>query len=478
MQSNILVMGGPLPLLSLIARTLRSQQILCELLPPGACEQEALGRKPLGIIWAAEQGPFSGPLPLSPQLLASGVPILALGGMAEGLCLHFGGSVTERLPDPQTVTLGLSQQPLFTDIAGGERMLYGLQCLALPDCLACTATATERCIGFSHKEFPLYGMQYPIEHNDPDAVQLLRNFACLLCGAEPLWDEDRILQELKEHIRAMAGDGRVLCAVSGGVDSAVCAKIAHMALDDRLECVLIDTGFFRQGEVDSVLSLFREEMGVPITLLPAQERFLESLSGVTDFFEKERRVCALLKELLVDRLSQMSNARALLLGTHLNDTLFGNEPRASLPEAVAEPLLGLFKEEVRRLATALSLPAGLAERPSFPSGGLALRIFGEVTEARLAILRQAEAVLTEEVQQGGLERRLWRLNASLLELPYGADTYTVGLRALQAAQDGAYAARLPYDLLERVTQRTLAQIPSVTRVIYDLTPSMQYHRQE
>ena len=173
----------------------------------------------------------------------------------------YGGDASPAACPRGAVTLGLEPDPLFTNISGGERVLRSLSDLSLPECLSPLATATERPIGFRHRTLPICAVQYPIERNDPDGAQLLYNFATCVCGAAASWEEDAIIRLAVERIRQAAPEGRVLCAVSGGVDSAVCARLASMAVGDRLMCVFVDTGLFRQGEPENVISTFMDSPG-------------------------------------------------------------------------------------------------------------------------------------------------------------------------------------------------------------------------
>ena len=471
MNNAIIVLGRHMPVMSLISRTLRYLQVYCEMLPVETPTAEVLARQPKGIILAEGQESFS-----LPELtaLAEKLPVLVLGELAAKLCEALGGEVGDPLPAEQGVTFGFSENPLFEGIAGGKRMFSGLRPFALAGPLAPIATATERCIGFRHQELPLYAMQYPIEHNDPDAAKLLHNFACLICGAKADWSEDAILERAVEAIRSAAGAGRVLCAVSGGVDSSVCAKLAHMAVGDQLDCVFIDTGFFRQNEPAEILSACQDLLGLSVRYINEKSRFMEAVAGVSDRAQKETQVTGLINRILLEQ-HRESERYTIVLGTNLNDRLYGaaSGNHWALPETsrAVEPMAELFKEEVRSLAQAMSMPPSVASRQPFPTGGLALRIFGEVTEEKLTLLRAADALFVEEVCTGGHGKRLWQYYAEAIELPPGGkENQVVALRALQLAQTGTYAARLPYDLLERVTHRILAEVPGVSRVIYDLTP--------
>ena len=481
MRNAMLILDQDTALAGLIARTLRSQQIYCELVPFYIRRDQALSGDPCGIIIAARSSAAIDLSGFDRTLLSAGLPVLALGAMVPALCAYFGGTTQAQEGPNESITLGLADDPLFDGMGSGERVFHGFYHLTLPENLQCLATATERCIGFTDPSARLYALQYPIERNDPDAVQLLRNFACLICGATPDWTEDRIIEQAVEQLRTVAGDGRVLCAVSGGVDSAVCAKLAHMAVGDRLQCVFVDTGFFRQDEPENVMKSYLDTLGLTVLCVDATAPFLRALHGVVAAADKERTVSALLKQVFYKQLTGAQDAHTLVLGTNYNDTLYGTQPAVAFPDAtesdawrVAEPVRILFKDEIRRLAKALSLPGSMTERQPFPASGLAVRVYGEVNEERLSLLRAADAIFTEEVHAGGHERRLWQYYASLGENREGAEGYVVVLRACQACGGDACASRLPYDLLERVVERILCTLPQITRVVYDMTPSQNY----
>jgi GMP synthase (glutamine-hydrolysing) len=271
-------------------------------------------------------------------------------------------------------------------------------------------------------------------------------------------------------------DGQVLCAISGGVDSAVCAKLAGMALGDRLRCLFVDTGLFRQGEVQHVVSAFTENMGIPVELVDAREQFLRALGSLTDAARKESTASLLMRQTLTGYLREHPDLNGLVMGTNYSDVL-GNESCGEpldISITILEPIRTMFKDEVRRLAGALGLPASIVNRQSFPSSGLALRIYGTVTEERLNLLRAADACWLDEIQQAGLDKRLWQYFATLVESPDQPGQYTICLRAIQPSQNQGLAARLPYDLTERTTARILQEVPHVSRVVYDLTPSKRY----
>ena len=482
MQDTVLIVGYDFSLAGLIARSLRLQQVYARQLPGDISARELLRQKPCGIILAMDQRSDTPPALPDPAIWEAGIPVLALGKLAVALAVHFGGESLDCLPSSHAITLGLSESPLFTDILGGERVLHDLTCLSLPEALAPLATATEQPIGFQHPSLPLYGLQYPIEHNDPDAARLLFNFATRICGGSADWDEHRMIQQAVEKIRLAAGEDGAICAVSGGVDSIVCAKLAHMALGDRLRCVFVDTGLLRRGDGEAALRVCEEHLQFPVVRVDAQDLFLRAMAGVDNPTEKEKISISLLQRIFHRQLAEDPSQKTLLLGSDFNDTLHAfhllSKGSGNMPEGAGcktlEPLSDLYKEDVRRLGAALSLPASVVNQQSFPASGLALRIMGEVTAQRLALLRAADALFVEEITEGGHEKRLWKYHATLLEAPEKPGFYAIVLRALQATQGSAYAARLPFDLLERVTSRILVQIPEICRVVYDLTPNMDY----
>ena len=475
MKDTVIVMSPDVSLAGLIARTLRCRQIYCALLNENATRAEIDSFEPKGLILATTS---DAPKEYVELALSMGdVPVLALGTLAPALCVALGGEADAPMKRHGAVTLSFENEALFSDIASGEHVMHELSELHLPDGLAPLATATERVIGFSKDA--LYAIQYPIERNDPDAAQLLYNFADGLCHCPASWDDDAIVKRAVEEIRQTAGEGNVLCAVSGGVDSAVCARLSQQAVGDRLICVFVDTGLFRQGEPDGVVSSYMDSMGIVVAYVDAKEAFLRALSGVSDAADKERIASSLMTQVLLKQIGYDPSIKTVVMGTNFNDTLYGFSPSEQMGSelegiSVCEPMRYIFKDEVRRLAHALDMPTNIAERQPFPASGLALRVICDVTEERLDVLRAADALFLSELRDAGLDKRLWQSYATLMHNPDKPGTYAVCLRALQAGQGIAYAARLPADVMERVTEAILKDAPGVKRVVYDLTPSSHY----
>ena len=484
MQDSLLVLDFDARCASMVTRMLRGQQIFCRLMPGDTPAAEVAALAPKGVIVASRNDSDADLARLDAAVLTLGVPVLVLGSLTEALCVREGGACMTST-NPQTmVRFSTGCDELLSGMEQGERVMHGLNTLTLPPSLTPIATASERVIGFRSAVLPLYAIQYPIERNDPDGVQMLTNFATRICGAQADWDEEHIIDAAVEAISEAGEGGLVMCAVSGGVDSAVAAKLAHLAVGDRLVCVLIDTGLFRDGECEHVIESYMESMGLVVAYVDARDAFLRALSGVKNDRDKERIASELLMQVMMKQLDFESGVRALVRGTNFNDTLYGVKTEKDYSGLLGEkrltvldPLCDLFKNEVRQLARTLGLPASITERQPFPSSGLALRVVGELTADKLNILRQADAIFMEEICAGGHERKLWQYYATLYEHPEESGLIVV-LRASQAARHKAYAARLPYDLLERAVERILDAIPQVKRVIYDLTPSRHYEQME
>ena len=326
----------------------------------------------------------------------------------------------------------------------------------------------------------------------PHGQELLKNFLYEVAGAPPAWTPAAVIEEQVERIRAQVGRARVICGLSGGVDSAVAALLVHKAVGDQLTCVFVDHGLLRENEAAQVVETFGGHFHVPLVHVDAQERFLTRLAGVTDPETKRKIVGEEFIRVFEEEARKLGDVRFLVQGTLYSDVIESGGEWASRHDQVpsqrrrasadmrmelVEPLRLLFKDEVRRVGEELGLPERLVWRHPFPGPGLAIRIIGEVTPERLAILRAADAVLLEEVRRVGLYRELWQCFAVLPAIrSVGVQgdertyAYPIVIRAV-TSEDAMTAdwARLPYDLLETISARMVNEIPGVNRVALDLS---------
>jgi len=475
--------------------------VFSELLPHHVGVEEVRRRRPKGVILSG--GPASvyedGAPPLPRELLELDVPVLGicygmqllareLGGRVEGAEVgEFGrSSLTVRQPGrllagtPAEQTCWMSHRdtvfaapPGFTELA---------------------ASTASPVAAFESVERGVYGIQFhPEVVHTPHGQQVLTNFLEDICGCERSWSARSVIDEQIERIRTQVGDGRAICGLSGGVDSSVAALLVHRAIGDRLTCVFVDHGFMRKDEGDQVIAAFRDHFHVPLVAVDATERFLTRLQGVTDPEEKRKRIGAEFIRVFEEEAAKLSDVRFLVQGTLYSDviesgggtgaaTIKSHHNVGGLPEdlefELVEPLRALFKDEVRAVGAELGLPERLVWRQPFPGPGLAIRIVGgEATRERLEILREADAILQDEIRQAGLYRELWQ---SFCVLP---DIRTVGVQGdartygnviviRAVTSDDAMTAdwaRLPYDLLEQIASRMINQIRAVGRVVLDIT---------
>lgn len=458
------------------ARRLRGEQYYCELLPGGTAVEEILARAPKGVLLAGGDSDAlrAEPLPFDPACL--GVPVLAFGGAARMLAERIGAEHQGVQLKADKDSMQFLPCDLFSGLGENDRYFDRVDGYALPagyQPIAVTPSGKVPC--FADAEKHIYALQFYIESNDPDGLDILESFAGGICGCERKWTVENYAPRLIESVRAQAGESKVLLPVSGGVDSTVTAALLQRAIGNRLVCLMVDTGLLRKGDVEMVRKSFAE-LKIHLLELNAQERFLKSLRGVHSPKEKRAILHSEFAAVFAEQYIKAGDVECMAEGTIYPDVL--HEKPALVTNMVdgcrmIEPLRLLFKEDVRALGRYLGVPEELICQPSFESCGLSVRCLGEVTPERLAMLRDADAIFRQEVERAGLNRKIAQYFAILTDMKTpGAhgEGYVCALRALGSSNAGkAPAFKLPYDLMDAVVQRITGEIPGITHVVYDIT---------
>jgi GMP synthase (glutamine-hydrolysing) len=502
-RDRILILDFGAQYTQLIARRVREHAVYCEI-QPGTLDAEAVARwKPAGVILSG--GPSSVYEPGAPQLdlrvLELGVPVL---GICYGLQLlaHGLGGLVEPAEDREygRAQLKLAREDaLFAGLPGGaERtvwMSHGDRVLRLPPGFVVLATSeSSPFAAVRHETRPLYGVQFHPEvvHTEGGA-ELIGNFVRRICGCSGSWTMEAFIEEAVAAVRAQVGEGRAVCGLSGGVDSAVAAALVQRAIGERLTCIFVDHGLLREGEREEVEREFREHLGMRLVCVDAGRRFLSALAGVADPERKRRIIGHLFVEVFEEEAAKLGAVDFLVQGTLYPDVIESVSVRGpsatikthhnvgGLPERMrlrlVEPLRELFKDEVREVGRRLGLPQTLVGRHPFPGPGLAVRVLGEVTAERVATLQRADAILLEELRRAGLYDAVWQAFAVLLPVRSvgvmgDARTYenAVALRCVSSA-DAMTAdwSRLPHELLARISSRITNEVKGVNRVVYDVS---------
>ncbi|HEV7174647.1 MAG TPA: glutamine-hydrolyzing GMP synthase [Solirubrobacteraceae bacterium] len=485
----------------LIARRVRECGVFSELLPHHVGAQEVARRRPKGVILSG--GPASVYEPGAPvlerELLELGVPVLGICYGMQLLARELGGQVEgAEVGEFGRSKLTVSEQGRLLAGTPPEQtcwMSHRDTVFSPPPGFTALASSTASPVAaFESTERGVYGIQFhPEVVHTPYGQQVLTNFLEDVCGCDRTWSASSVIEEQINRIRAQVGDGRAICGLSGGVDSSVAALLVHRAIGDRLTCVFVDHGLMRKNEGAQVIAAFRDHFHVPLVAVEAEERFLARLSGVTDPEEKRKRIGAEFIRVFEEEAARLDDVSFLVQGTLYSDviesgggtgtaTIKSHHNVGGLPDDLefdlVEPLRALFKDEVRAVGAELGLPERLVWRQPFPGPGLAIRIVGgEATKERLEILREADAILQEEIRKAGLYRELWQ---SFCVLP---DVRTVGVQGdsrtygnviviRAVTSDDAMTAdwaRLPYDLLETIASRMTGEIRQVGRVVLDIT---------
>jgi GMP synthase (glutamine-hydrolysing) len=494
----VLDLGGQYA--QLIARRVREARVYSELVGHRVTADQVRARNPHALILSG--GPASvyadGAPRIDPGLFDLGIPTLGICYGAQLMALDLGGTVERTgVSEFGKTAMTAVESQLFAGLPDEQTvwMSHRDTVTAPPAGANVVAVSTSTPVAaFEQRERSLYGVQFhPEVVHTPHGQDLLKNFLYHVAGAPPAWTPAAVIEEQIERIRAQVGRERVLCALSGGVDSAVAALLVHKAVGDQLTCVFVDHGLLRENEAEQVVETFAGHFHVPLVHVQAQGRFLSRLSGVHDPEQKRKIVGEEFIRVFEEEAASLGNVRFLVQGTLYSDVIesggddevaakikshhnVGGLP-ADMRMKLVEPLRLLFKDEVRRVGEELGMPERMVWRQPFPGPGLAIRIIGDVTAERLEILRSADAILQEEIRRAGLYRDLWQSFAVLPAIrSVGVQgdertyAYPIVLRAV-TSEDAMTAdwARLPYDLLETISSRIINEIPGVNRVALDLS---------
>lgn len=506
--STIVILDFGSQYTQLIARRIREFNVFSVVLPCTVPLEQVTALAPKGIILSG--GPcsvYDADSPAAdPAVLGLGIPVLGICYGLQFIAHHLGGrveSATSREYGHAEVSV-VKETPLFRGLP--ERldvwMSHGDNAAELPPGFVLTAETANAVAGIANEEKKIWAVQFhPEVAHTKQGMQLLKNFVLDLCGATADWTPEHFIQTTVERVKAQVGDGHAICGLSGGVDSSVAAVLVAKAIGDRLTCIFVNNGVLRKDEFAKVQKTMREQLGLRVVAVDASERFLAKLAGVTDPETKRKVIGGEFISVFDDEAKKIFETEKhtggeiawLVQGTLYPDVIESSSVKgpsqtikshhnvgglpADMKLKLIEPLRDLFKDEVRRIGRDLGMPDEIIDRQPFPGPGLAVRILGEVTPDRVALLQEADEIVVTEIKAAGLYKQVWQSFAVLLPVKsvgvmgdQRTYAYTCAVRAVHS-EDGMTAdwAPLPYEVLRKISSRIVSEVRGINRVVYDIT---------